>query len=501
MKTYVPLGVRNRTLLTAWGLLESYFVQVPGSDVYIRKGLDTSEGFACTFCHELADRKRVRDMLEAEIRAGKYTQEFFDRIDERDKAAVQAIKAFFGDNLSKHSNEELIRQYDIFYQIYMVTLHPMMIAIYASDLQDLFEGELMDALGAAATQEAMLEHSAFLLTPTRFTTVQKEEQVLFELQDGFERSGAPKTREALETYASQPEVVARLKDLEASYGWFHMEYIGEVRTAAEYRVQLWERIYDVEQSGADWSAQKSARDRLDDVTDRQREFFETHPEAAFLKELTFAMQEFLIVLDYTKADLIEGIYYARPLLSELSKRVGLDSWIDVRYLLPGELKHLLRNDGKADCVQVADRMKRFSLLIEEGGIKTYFGDEATRIRNDLMETQQAEDINEFVGVTAYPGFVRGIACVVTGAQDREKFKQGNIMVTRDTTTELTSIIKMASAIVADNGGLLSHVSIVSREFKIPCLVLTKIATKAVKDGDEIEVDASNGIVRILKHSV
>ena len=56
----------------------------------------------------------------------------------------------------------------------------------------------------------------------------------------------------------------------------------------------------------------------------------------------------------------------------------------------------------------------------------------------------------------------------------------------------------AGAIVTDEGGLTSHAAIVSRELKIPCIVGTKIATKILKDGDIVEVDAKKGIVRKIK---
>ena len=48
------------------------------------------------------------------------------------------------------------------------------------------------------------------------------------------------------------------------------------------------------------------------------------------------------------------------------------------------------------------------------------------------------------------------------------------------------------------GGLLSHAAIVSREFGIPCIVGTGNATSILKDGDQVEVDATNGIVKITK---
>jgi len=56
-------------------------------------------------------------------------------------------------------------------------------------------------------------------------------------------------------------------------------------------------------------------------------------------------------------------------------------------------------------------------------------------------------------------------------------------------------MKRAIAIVTDEGGLLSHAAIVSREIGKPCIVGTKIATKVLKDGDLVEIDADKGIIR------
>ena len=64
---------------------------------------------------------------------------------------------------------------------------------------------------------------------------------------------------------------------------------------------------------------------------------------------------------------------------------------------------------------------------------------------------------------------------------------------------MPALIK-AAAIVTDEGGVTSHAAIVSRELGIPCVVGTKIATKVLKDGDLVEVDANNGIVKILKRA-
>jgi len=59
-------------------------------------------------------------------------------------------------------------------------------------------------------------------------------------------------------------------------------------------------------------------------------------------------------------------------------------------------------------------------------------------------------------------------------------------------------MKKASAIVTDDGGITCHAAIVSRELGKPCIIGTKIATKVLHDGDLVEVDADNGVVRILE---
>ena len=56
-------------------------------------------------------------------------------------------------------------------------------------------------------------------------------------------------------------------------------------------------------------------------------------------------------------------------------------------------------------------------------------------------------------------------------------------------------MKKSAAIVTEEGGITCHAAIVSRELKIPCIIGTKIATKALKDGMMVEVDATNGVVR------
>jgi len=66
-----------------------------------------------------------------------------------------------------------------------------------------------------------------------------------------------------------------------------------------------------------------------------------------------------------------------------------------------------------------------------------------------------------------------------------------------TTPKFTPILQRAAAIVTDEGGLTCHAAIIARELKVPCLIGTKNATDMLEDGMMVEVDADNGIVKIL----
>lgn len=125
------------------------------------------------------------------------------------------------------------------------------------------------------------------------------------------------------------------------------------------------------------------------------------------------------------------------------------------------------------------------------------------IIKNFKKTLATEDIkvkNKKIikGFTAYVGMIKGIAKIVISRKDYKKIKKDDILIAININPDYLSIIKKVAAIVADEGGLLCHAAIVARELKIPCIIGTKIATKVLKDGDLVEVDANKGIVKILK---
>ncbi len=101
------------------------------------------------------------------------------------------------------------------------------------------------------------------------------------------------------------------------------------------------------------------------------------------------------------------------------------------------------------------------------------------------------------GAAGSAGSVRGIARVVRSLADAQRLQPGEILVTETTAPSWTPLFASAAAVVTDTGGVLSHCAVVAREYMIPAVVGTGMATAIIPDGSMIEVDGSAGIVRII----
>jgi pyruvate,water dikinase len=98
------------------------------------------------------------------------------------------------------------------------------------------------------------------------------------------------------------------------------------------------------------------------------------------------------------------------------------------------------------------------------------------------------------GVAASPGIAVGPVKIVPVASQIDKVKEGDVLVAEMTTPDFVPAMKRAAGIVTDRGGRTAHAAIVSRELGIPCVVGTEVATRTLKDGEEITVDGSDGKV-------
>ena len=104
------------------------------------------------------------------------------------------------------------------------------------------------------------------------------------------------------------------------------------------------------------------------------------------------------------------------------------------------------------------------------------------------------------GFPASQGVVKGKARVMVSAMELFDLEEGEILVTEATSPNWTPAFAIIAACVCDGGGSLTHAATVSREYGIPCVVGTSVATLRINTGDVIEVDGTKGTVTILERA-
>jgi len=98
------------------------------------------------------------------------------------------------------------------------------------------------------------------------------------------------------------------------------------------------------------------------------------------------------------------------------------------------------------------------------------------------------------GVAGSPGIVTGISRIIQGPAEFGKLKKGEVLVAPITNPVWTPLFAVASAVVTEVGGILSHGAIVAREYGIPAVMSVAGATRLLQDGQQVTVDGNKGLV-------
>ncbi|MES2135196.1 MAG: PEP/pyruvate-binding domain-containing protein [Patescibacteria group bacterium] len=141
-----------------------------------------------------------------------------------------------------------------------------------------------------------------------------------------------------------------------------------------------------------------------------------------------------------------------------------------------------------------ERINGVAILFNENGESKFLTGERFQLLQRLLS--QDDNGSELKGLSVFKGVVRGHVRVVLDPNETD-FADGEILVTGMTRPDFLPLMQKAAAFVTDSGGLLSHAAITARELKKPCIVGTNIATKILKNGDMVEVDAGKGVIRKL----
>lgn len=192
----------------------------------------------------------------------------------------------------------------------------------------------------------------------------------------------------------------------------------------------------------------------------------------------------------------ESSYYVQPLVKRIAAVLGV-SYSDLLHLSAREVLSSLQ--GKFDFPGAIKRRKKGFLVFFDFDKDAVLeaGEALDYVRERPVLDRAAKYVKEFSGNTAYKGHAVGKVKIVKTARDNAKFAKGDILVSIITTPNLAPAMQKAAAIITDEGGITCHAAIFAREMKKPCVTGTRIATKVLKDGDLVEVDADKGVVKIL----
>ncbi len=227
---------------------------------------------------------------------------------------------------------------------------------------------------------------------------------------------------------------------------------------------------------------------------KRRKYLEEHK---FNKDII--MISGLIVLftrwqDFRKENTLMASHLNTKYVDEIARRKKINKNI-ITYLNYSELDDLFKN--KLNISRIKNRNKGALFAFIKNDFRV-FTDKSTLnlITENIIKKENGK--SEIKGTGVSLGMVTGKVMVLKSFRDLNKMKKGNILVATMTRPEHIIALRKAKAIVTDEGGITCHAAIVSREFNIPCIIGTKIATKVLKDGDLVEVDANKGVVKIIK---
>jgi phosphohistidine swiveling domain-containing protein len=113
----------------------------------------------------------------------------------------------------------------------------------------------------------------------------------------------------------------------------------------------------------------------------------------------------------------------------------------------------------------------------------------------FYRAQEAHE--ELTGLAASPGLVEGTARVVDSPEQFDSVRQGEVLVCKMTNPAWVVVFTKIAGLVTDSGGTVSHPAVIAREFGIPAVVGTSVATERISTGDRVRVNGSTGTVELL----
>lgn len=410
-------------------------------------------------------------------------------------------------HVENFSNKELFNLYEEYIlklrKLRMWGWVPVFIdGMYKNYLSELIMEKFKNFLADKQLEHKLGEYYSVLSSSDRKSEVQTEELARINLIIKLKKS--TKILQDIENNIPYNELFAKYPQLSNvfskhlnDYGWLTYAYSGPTMTS-DY---LLGAIRDNLSKGDIEGQRKKIIKHYSSIKIEKKKITNKLSLTEELKKLFHISSEFMFIKDYRKGIYQKSYVVMDKVIIEMAKRIKL-SPREIKYLAIDEIRAIFSGEKIEYYRQEAKkRTEECCYFVKNGKIKIYSGPICQKFFKKITKSSKAKkenkNIKELKGSIAYGGKVEGIVKIVLTEKDVAKVREGDILVSSATNPNLIVAMKKAAAFVTDTGGITSHAAIVSRELKKPCVVGTFNATHVLKDGDRVEVDADNGIVRIL----
>lgn len=174
---------------------------------------------------------------------------------------------------------------------------------------------------------------------------------------------------------------------------------------------------------------------------------------------------------------------------------------DVVHLTPDEMREAaVRLPGLDLRGTVAERkaeMARFATLDPPATLGKRPQDAPAPPASSVAAQRRMARDGILTGTPGSAGLVRGRVRVLRSLADADRLLAGEVLVAPTTSQPWMPLFATAAALVTETGGVLSHAAVVAREYRLPAVVGIAGATRALHDGQTVEVDGDRGLVRIV----
>lgn len=465
-------------ILEKWNKL--FGTPIPESFVYIKEGWYSS----------VVNKEHINSITnKIQIHLHQFTEKLFFNFNKDVKE--------FGIKINELKKEESLTT---FHKLYIYLFKHYAIYIPVSRFVESAAIDLIKSKYPILNDEEIF----FLSKPEEFESTQRKyKKKLIELALEFRREGINKKSEIFQE---------KIKEIISNFGWIksYIDFKGAltVKEVIEEINSLLSKN-NLEEEYKEFTNKKNIINKKKEILQKHKinekdYYFKILSEVAKIKTKVQDDQAYLSFVgknNYEKICSILGLS-----LDNLKwlNHYEIESLISYQNFLPAEPINDLRLliEKRKEGIKILPLGLKAIHITDKDLIERMFKDKEIDLRKLFYEDIKDEEKKVIKGIIASPGKIAGEAVIVLSLDDAHKLKNKEnknlILIAHELTPDYTHLLEDVKSIVSDIGGVTSHTSIIARELNKPCIMGTKIATKVLKDGDSIEVDAHNGIVKILK---